>query len=91
MSQGDRVILVHSLVTGGTAEKDGRIQKGDKLLSVNGVSVVNHSLEFTVEQLTSTAEVMAHVYLCTYIITQCVHVCGCIGWVSSYVCQPSDS
>lgn len=58
-SPGDRVILVHSLVPGGTAERDGRIQKGDKLISVNGVSVVNHTLEFTVEQLKSVGLVSA--------------------------------
>ena len=48
---GDRVILVHSLVKQGTAERDGRLKKGDKLLSVNDISVVNHSLQFAVDQL----------------------------------------
>ena len=57
VNPGDKVNLVHSLVPGGTAHRDGRLQRGDKLISVNGVSVLNHTLEFTVEQLKSTAEV----------------------------------
>ena len=48
---GDRVILIHSLVPGGLAMRDGRLKVGDKLLSVNRVSVVNHSLQFAVQQL----------------------------------------
>ena len=31
--------------------RDGRLKVGDKLLSVNRVSVVNHSLQFAVQQL----------------------------------------
>ena len=50
-SPGDRVILIHSLVPGGLAMRDGRLNVGDKLLSVNRVSVVNHSLQFAVQQL----------------------------------------
>ena len=50
---GDRVVLVNSLVPGGAAERDGRLQKRDKLISVNGVLVVNHTLEFTVDKLKS--------------------------------------
>ena len=50
-SPGDRVILIHSLVPGGLAMRDGRLKIGDKLLSVNRVSVVNHSLQFAVQQL----------------------------------------
>ena len=42
---GDRVILVHSLVEGGAAERDGQLKVGDKLLAVNRVSVLNHSLQ----------------------------------------------
>ena len=52
-SPGDTVTLVHSLVSGGAAERDGRLQKGDKLISINGLSVVNKSLDFTVGQLKS--------------------------------------
>ena len=48
---GDRVILIHSLVPGGLAMRDGCLKVGDKLLSVNQVSVVNHSLQFAVQQL----------------------------------------
>ena len=42
---GDRVILVHSLVSGGMAERDSRLRVGDKVVSVNNISVVNHSLQ----------------------------------------------
>ena len=50
---GDKVILVCSLIPGGVAERDNRLQVGDRLLSVNDVSVVDHSLQFAVQQLTS--------------------------------------
>jgi len=36
---------VHSVVEGGIAERDNRLKVGDKLISVNGTSVVNHSLQ----------------------------------------------
>ena len=52
---GDRVTLVHSLVLGDTAERDGWIQKGDKLICVNGASLVNYTLDFTVEQLSDNS------------------------------------
>ena len=52
---GDRVILIHSLVPGGLAMRDGRLKVGDKLLSVNRVSVVNHSLQFAVQQLVAVS------------------------------------
>ncbi len=45
------MILVHSLVEGGAAEEDGRLRIGDKLLSVNNIYVINHSLDFAVQQL----------------------------------------
>ena len=39
------MILVHSVVEGGIAERDNRLKVGDKLIRVNGTSVVNHSLQ----------------------------------------------
>ena len=45
------MILVYSLVPGGAAEVSRKLQVGDKLVSVGGVSVVNHSLQFAVQQL----------------------------------------
>ena len=51
VNKGDKVILVYSLVPGGVAEVSGKLQVGDKLVSVGGVSVVNHSLQFAVQQL----------------------------------------
>ncbi len=51
LQPGEKVILVHSLVEGGAAEEDGRLRIGDKLLSVNNIYVLNHSLDFAVQQL----------------------------------------
>ena len=36
---------MHSLVEDGVAQRDNRLKVGDKLVSVNGTSVVNHSLQ----------------------------------------------
>ena len=47
------VILVHSLVEGGTAEKDGRLKVGDRVVHVNHVYTTGQPLEFAVEQLMS--------------------------------------
>ena len=44
-NEGERIILVQSLVEGGVAEQDGRLRVGDRLVSVNDVSVVNTSLQ----------------------------------------------
>ena len=49
----EMVILVHSLVDGGTAERDGRLKVGDRLVHVNHTPVYNQLLEFAVEQLIS--------------------------------------
>ena len=38
---------------GGTAERDGRLRVGDRLVHVNHASVYNQPLEFAVEQLIS--------------------------------------
>lgn len=46
-NEGERIILVQSLVEGGVAEQDGRLRVGDRLISVNDVSVVNTSLQVT--------------------------------------------
>ncbi len=51
LHSGEKVILIHSLVEGGAAETDGGLKIGDKLLSVNNMSVLNHSLDFAVQQL----------------------------------------
>ena len=48
---GGRIILVHSLVPGGSAMRDGRLKVGDKLLSVNQVSLVDQSLQFAAQCL----------------------------------------
>ena len=50
-SSGGRIILVHSLVPGGSAMSDGRLKVGDKLLSVNQVSLANQSLRFAAQHL----------------------------------------
>ena len=45
--------LIHSLVEGGTAERDGQLKVGDHLVHVNHTPVYNKPLEFAVEQLIS--------------------------------------
>lgn len=47
------VIVVRSLVPGGAAEKHGQVSPGDRLLSVNGCSIRNVSLDQAVHALKS--------------------------------------
>lgn len=46
-------MLVHSLVKGGTAERDGNLRVGDLLVHVNHTPISGKPLEFAVEQLRS--------------------------------------
>lgn len=46
-------ILVRTLVEGGTADRDGRLEPGDKLMYVNNISLKNESLENVVGVLKS--------------------------------------
>ncbi|CAH0400653.1 unnamed protein product [Chilo suppressalis] len=45
------VIVVRSLVPGGMAEKNGEISPGDRVMSVNGVSIKNATLDQAVQAL----------------------------------------
>ncbi|XP_059047271.1 patj homolog [Achroia grisella] len=45
------VIVVRSLVPGGVAEKNGDISPGDRVMSVNGVSIKNATLDQAVQAL----------------------------------------
>ncbi|XP_013194262.2 patj homolog [Amyelois transitella] len=45
------VIVVRSLVPGGAAEKKGEISPGDRVMSVNGVSIKNATLDQAVQAL----------------------------------------
>ncbi|XP_038206573.1 patj homolog [Zerene cesonia] len=45
------VIVVRSLVPGGVAEKNGEISPGDRVMSVNGVSIKNATLDQAVQAL----------------------------------------
>lgn len=45
------VIVVRSLVPGGVAEKNGEIAPGDRVMSVNGVSIRNATLDQAVQAL----------------------------------------
>lgn len=47
------VIVVRSLVPGGVAEKHGKVSPGDRLLSVNGTSIKNVTLDQAVHALKS--------------------------------------
>jgi C-terminal processing protease CtpA/Prc len=46
------MIIIRSLVPGGVAQMDGRLEPGDRLVSVNGINVYNSSLETAVQALT---------------------------------------
>ena len=46
--EGERIILVQSLVEGGVAERDGGLRVGDRLVTVNDVSLINTSLQVQV-------------------------------------------
>ncbi|EDV22983.1 uncharacterized protein TRIADDRAFT_27973, partial [Trichoplax adhaerens] len=52
---GSKIILIRNVIKGGVADTDGRIQPGDRLISVNGKSLENASLDYAVEMLKSTA------------------------------------
>ncbi|KAI5633734.1 PDZ domain (Also known as DHR or GLGF) domain-containing protein [Phthorimaea operculella] len=45
------VIVVRSLVPGGVAEKNGEISPGDRVMSVNGISIKNATLDQAVQAL----------------------------------------
>ncbi|GBP32368.1 Patj homolog [Eumeta japonica] len=45
------VIVVRSLVPGGVAEKNGEVAPGDRVMSVNGVSIKNATLDQAVQAL----------------------------------------
>lgn len=45
------VIVIRSLVPGGTAEDDGRLLPGDRLMFVNDINLENGSLEEAVQAL----------------------------------------
>lgn len=45
------VIVVRSLVPGGVAEKNGQIAPGDRVMSVNGISIRNATLDQAVQAL----------------------------------------
>lgn len=48
------VIVVRSLVPGGVAEKNGEISPGDRVMSVNGISIKNATLDQAVQALKGT-------------------------------------
>ncbi|KAM3860021.1 FERM and PDZ domain-containing protein 2 [Diretmus argenteus] len=52
-------IYIRSLVPGGEAERDGRVQTGDRLLEVDGVSFQGFTYQQAVECLTKTGEVVS--------------------------------
>lgn len=51
MNPSETVIVIRSLVPGGVAQMDGRLIPGDRLLSVNSVSLDNASLDQAVQAL----------------------------------------
>ncbi|XP_016369397.1 multiple PDZ domain protein-like [Sinocyclocheilus rhinocerous] len=55
MNPGRTVIVIHSLVAGGLAERDGRLLPGDRLMFVNGTDLSHASLAQAIHVLKSTA------------------------------------
>ena len=55
MNPGKQMIVIKGLVPGGVAEWDGRLEPGDRLISVNDVNLFNATLEEAVQALTGTA------------------------------------
>ncbi|XP_076842171.1 disks large homolog 4-like isoform X6 [Brachyhypopomus gauderio] len=55
---GDNSIYVTKVIEGGAAQKDGRLQIGDKILAVNNVSLEDVMHEDAVAALKNTAEVV---------------------------------
>lgn len=51
MNPKETVIVIRSLVPGGVAQCDGRLIPGDRLLSVNDLSLENTSLDVAVQAL----------------------------------------
>lgn len=45
------MIIIRSLVPGGMAQLDGRLEPGDRLVAVNGISVYNVGLDVAVQAL----------------------------------------
>lgn len=54
MNPGKQMIIIRSLVPGGVAEQDGRLEPGDRLISVNNVNLFNATLEEAVLALKGT-------------------------------------
>jgi len=54
MNPGKEMIIIRSLVPGGIAEQDGRLQPGDRLIAVNDVNLFNATLDEAVQALKGT-------------------------------------
>jgi len=48
------MIIIRSLVPGGVAQLDGRLEPGDRLISVNRMNLFNATLEEAVQALKGT-------------------------------------
>jgi len=49
------MIVIQSLIAGGVAQRDGRLEPGDRLISVSGINLFNASLDEAVQALKGTA------------------------------------
>uniref|UniRef100_A0A0K0E448 Discs large homolog 1-like protein n=1 Tax=Strongyloides stercoralis TaxID=6248 RepID=A0A0K0E448_STRER len=59
---GDNGIYITRIIEGGAASLDGRIKVGDKIISVDGVSLQNVSHDFAVKTLKSTGSKVTLLY-----------------------------
>jgi len=54
MNPGKQMIIIQSLIPGGVAQRDGRLEPGDRLISVSGINLFNATLEEAVQALKGT-------------------------------------
>uniref|UniRef100_A0A0N5B839 Disks large homolog 1 n=1 Tax=Strongyloides papillosus TaxID=174720 RepID=A0A0N5B839_STREA len=59
---GDNGIYITKIIEGGAASLDGRIRVGDKIISVDGISLQNVSHDFAVQTLKSTRSKVTLLY-----------------------------
>jgi len=54
MNPGHQMIIIQSLIPGGVAQRDGRLEPGDRLISVSGINLLNATLQEAVQALKGT-------------------------------------
>lgn len=65
-------IYISRIIPGGVAHRQGKLKRGDQLLSVNGVSVENENHEKAVELLKSAQGIIYNSYTLTKFLLGCI-------------------